>query len=452
MPVDLSPAGLPSAYPAHGPRFRPWLLGWAVCCGLGAALVLLMWPAGTPARGLQFWLCLFGIPNAVFFVAFAIARAIYEADYLYALFRNQHRAAWLRDRIREAQRPLQVLGAGYCLPLGGKPLGAVLVGKTSLLEARAPRSGTGRVVHNRFADDDPVLRDDADEPALVEDEPLDAIDATDNGYVEVAAPVDGWVPPAPVPPLVRVVEHALAPLVESLLALSQYGPKYAPAVRVLSAPEAASMRVEQVRHALQRAGLPGLECLSAASADGLMVADAWLDAGEQRPLLVVAAAWHDMPPPGSSEGAVAVLLGPGVFQLPDPVTVAGMLHRPVADDLDGLNAVLANGVLWGRADATTIATAWVSGLDEAHDTKLLAALRSAGLAGVAKQDTQRRPDLLVGHAGAAGGWLSVAAAIEAAAGTQLILHAPLSTSIAQAAILHVNNRTRHEEPDDERTQ
>jgi hypothetical protein len=58
MPVDLSPAGLPSAYPAHGPRFWPWLLGWLLCCGLGAAVVLLLWPAGTPARGTQFWLCL----------------------------------------------------------------------------------------------------------------------------------------------------------------------------------------------------------------------------------------------------------------------------------------------------------------------------------------------------------------------------------------------------------
>jgi len=129
-----------------------------------------------------------------------------------------------------------------------------------------------------------------------------------------------------------------------------------------------------------------------------------------------------------------------------------MLHRPVADDLDGLNAVLANGVLWGAADAATVATAWISGLDNAHDTQLLAALRSAGLPDVAKQDAQRRPDLLIGHAGAAGGWLSVAAAIEAASGTQLILHAPSSTSIAQAAILHVNDRTRHEEPDDEHTQ
>ncbi|ACR31040.1 hypothetical protein [Burkholderia glumae] len=449
MPVDLSPAGLPSAYPAHGPRFWPWLLGWLLCCGLGAAVVLLLWPTGTPARGARFWLCLFGIPNAVFFAALAIARTIYEADYLHALFRNRHRAAWLRGRILTAQRPLQVLGAGYCLPLDGKPLGEVLAGKTSLLEARVPRSGTGRVLHSRFADDDPMLGEDPDAPGLFD---TDLPDGDDAEHVEAFAPIDAPDPRAPVPPAVRMIAQALAPLVESLVALTQYGAKYAPAVRVLSAPEMADVRVDQVRQALQRNGLPDLECFAVPATDGLMVADAWLDAGEQRPLLVVAAEWHDTPSPGSTEGAVAVLLGPGMFQLPKPVSVLGLLHRPVTDELDGLDAVLQNGVLWGKSDVTSVATAWISGLDGSHDTKLLAALRAAGLAGIAKQEAQRRPDALIGQAGAAGGWLSVAAALEAAAGTQLILHAPLLTTIAQAAILHVNDRMNHKEPDDERSQ
>ncbi|MDN8034715.1 hypothetical protein [Burkholderia vietnamiensis] len=449
MPVDLSPAGLPSAYPAHGPRFWPWLLGWLLCCGLGAAAVLLLWPTGTPARGTRFWLCLFGIPNAVFFAALAIARTIYEANYLHALFRNRHRAAWLRDRILTAQRPLQVLGAGYCLPLGGKPLREVLAGKTSLLEARVPRSGTGRVVHNRFADEDPALREDADAPALFDTELPEDLDA---GHVEAFAPVEAQDPRATVSPAVRLIAQALTPLVESLLALSQYGVKYAPAVRVLTASETARVDVEQVGLALQWVGLPDLECFAVPATDGLMVADAWLDARDQRPLLIIAAEWHDAAPPGSTEGAVAVLLGPGVFQLPEPISVLGQLHRPVDDELDALDAVLANGVLWGKTDSDTVATAWISGLEGSSDTKLLAALRTSGLAAIAKPEAQRRPDSIIGHAGAAGGWLSVAAALEATAGTQLILHSPSPTSIAQAAILHVNDRMNYEEPDDERSQ
>ncbi|MGU7770647.1 hypothetical protein ACV229_10755 [Burkholderia sp. MR1-5-21] len=451
MPVDLSPAGLPSAYPAHGPRFVPWLFGWVLCCGIGAAAVLLLWPAGTPAQGAQFWLCLLGIPNAVYFTALGIARAVYEADCLYALFRNRHRASWLRDRILTAQRPLQILGAGYCLPLGGKSIGEILTGKTSLLEARVPRSGINRIVHTRFADDDPLLQEDADESESFDDDLFGAIDIE---HVEIAAPDSDPTPPVPVPvpSVVRVMTQALVPLIESLQALSQYGPKYAPAVRVMSAPETADMRVNQVRQALQRAGISDLECCAVSPVDGLMLTDAWLDTAELRPLLVVAAEWHAAPPLGSTEGAVAVLLGPGVFQLPELVSVMGLLHRPVADDLEHMDAMLANSVLWGKADAPTVDTAWISGLDGSHETKLIAALRNAGLMGVTGQDAQRRPDRIIGYAGTAGGWLSIAAALEAGPGTRLILHAPSPPSIAQAAILHVNDQTHNEDLNDERTQ
>jgi len=451
MPIDLSPAGLPSAYPASGLRFWPWLVGWVLCCGFGAATVLLMWPTGAPASGAKFWLCLLGIPNAVYFTALAIARAVYEADYLYARFRNRHRTAWLKTRIRTAQRPLQVLGVGYCLPLGVMSLSELLAGKTSLLEARSPRAGTGRVLHTRFADDDPLLQKDENEHMEVDDESAEE-ETADAEHTDVTETAEATTPPALMPPVVRVIEHALAPLVESLSTLSQYGPNYAPAVRVLSTPETAGRRVEQIRQALLRAGLDTLECQAVAAADGVMVADAWLDAGEQRPLLVVAAEWHDEPPPGSTEGAVAVLLGPGMFQLPEPVKVIGTLHRPVMDDLEGVEAVLSNSMLWGQADAATVALAWISGLDNAHDGKLLPALRSTGLASVTKQEAQRRPDRMLGHAGAAGGWLSIAAAIEADAGTQLILHGPSTTSTVQAAILHVTDPIKHEESDDERTQ
>ncbi|RQR58558.1 hypothetical protein DIE19_19255 [Burkholderia sp. Bp9126] len=451
MAIDLSPAGLPSAYPANGLRFWPWLVGWVVCCGFGAATVLLLWPTGTPASGATFWLCLLGIPNAAYFMTLAIARAIYEADYLYARFRNRHRTVWLKNRIRTAQRPLQVLGAGYCLPLGVMSLGELLAGKTSLLEARSPRAGMGRVLHTRFADDDPLLQEEENEHLEVDDETAED-ETADVEHTEVTELAEAPTPPAPVPPVVRVIEQALAPLVESLSALSQYGPKYAPAVRVLSAPETADQRLEQVKQALLRAGLDTLECHAVPAADGLMVVDVWLDANEQRPLLVVAAEWHDEPPPGSTEGAVAVLLGPGVFQLPEPVKVIGALHRPVMDDLEGLDAVLLNSMLWGQADAATVASAWISGLDNAHDGKLLAALRSTGLASVAKQEAQRWPDRMLGHAGTAGGWLSIAAAIEADARTQLIFHAPPTTSTVQAAILHVTDPIKHEESDDKRTQ
>lgn len=447
MPIDLSPAGLPSAYPVHAPRLLPWLFGWVLCCGVGAAIVLLLWPASTPASGAWFWLCLFGIPNAVFFITLAIARTVYEADYLYARLRNQHRAAWLGTRIHAAQQPLQVLGVGYYLPLDGQSIGEVLAGTTSLLEARVPRNGSRRIVHTRFADDDAVFDQNAGESVEQDDT---ALEITDTEHDAAQTPDDE---PVTVQPVVRVIELALAPLVERAQTLSQCGPKCVPAVRVMSDAEMADARVAQAKQALQRVGLGDLECRPVSATDGLMLADAWLDAAEQRPLLVIAAEWQDAPPlPGSTEGAVTVLLGPETLQLPETTKALGRLHRPVADALEDLDAVLTNSVLWGNADTAAVATAWISGLDSSHDTKLLAALRSANLAGLAQQETQRQPDRMVGRIGAAGGWLSIAAAIEAGSGTQLILHVPVSTSIAQAAILHVSEETSDEEPDDECTE
>jgi hypothetical protein len=434
MPVDLSAAGLPGAYPSQGPRLVPWLAIWALCGGMGAAVALLLWPAGTPARGAWFWFCVAGMPNALFFGLLGIARAGYEAAYLHALYRNQHRQAWLSQRVSYAQRPLQVLGVGYCLPLGGKGLSESLAGTTLLIKAQAPRRGSGTIVHGRFGDDDPLFA------------PVDEA-AEDDSLPPAGEAAGAAAPPCEdISPLVRMIAQTLAPLTDNLHALSQYGETYAPAVRVLVSAEATDIRVQQVRHALRIAGLPAFECHAAPAADGLLLADAWLDAREKRPLLVIAAEWHDTPPVGSTEGGVAVLLGPGVFQLPEPVRVLANLHRPVAGELAALADVLANAVLWGKADAPAVNPAWISGLDTGHDTALLVALGTASLTGVTKPDMQHRPDRVVGHAGAAGGWLSIAAAVESGtAGPHLILN---HTQTAQAAILYVNPLPQHDESDE----
>lgn len=442
MPVDLSAAGPRVALPKRRLRLLPCLFGWILCCGVGAAAVLLLWPRNIPTHGAWFWICLLGSPNVVFIGALIVVRIVYEADYLYAVFRNRHRTAWLLSRIRMAQRPLQILGAGYCFPLEGKSVSEILAARTPLLEARVPRNGTERIQHTRFADDDPLFSDYSDEAVHMEREPEHWLDA---GSLEDMSVVDAMMQPEAL-----VIARALSPLVESARALSQYGPEYAPAVRVLTAPGKGDVWIDHVRQALVRAGLAGLNCEPVQATDGLMPVDSWLDAGEQRPLLIVAAELHDAPPPGSTEGAVALLLGTGAFQLAEPVKEQALLHRPVADEFDHLGAVLANGVLWGNTDPTRVGTAWISGLGAAHDTRLLAALRSAGMPELANEDAQRRPDRFIGHAGIAGGWLSIAAALETG-GAHLILHAPSSVSTVQVVILHVNDQVNQKELHDERT-
>ena len=408
-------------------------------------VALLLWPAGTPASGPWFWFCVVGIPNGLFFITLGIARAGYEALWFQAHYRNIHGRKWLNSRVRYAQQPLQVLGVEYCLPLDGKGLSTALAATTSLMKAQAPRNGLGKFMHSRFADDDPLFAEPAETaPPSVDEEAM--TDAAGQDPIETPVLTREMVQP-----VVRMLAQTVAPLAPNLRALSQYGSTYAPAVRVVASAETADMRVQQVRHALQVAGLPALECVPVPACDGLLVADAWLDASEKRPLLVIAAEWHDaQPPSGSTEGSVAVLLGPGVFVLPEPVKVVATLHRPVSGELPILADILANAVLWGNADAPTIQPAWISGLENSHETDLLAALKNASLTGVTKLETQRRADTLIGHSGAAGGWLSIAAAVESAAsGTHLILHTPKHTQTAQAAILYVSPATDPASPHDE---
>jgi hypothetical protein len=414
MPVDLSPAGLPSAYPSHGPRFWPWVGIWAICCVLGAALTLLLWPRGESARGPWFWFFAVGLPSCVFGLLLAIARAGYEALWFRAHFRNRHRSKWLSARVLVAQRPLQILGTGHCLPLGNLSLAEVMTAAKPLPKMRPARNGPGTVLHNRFGDAEL-------QSAYLTEEPVpDESEIPASGQENIS-------------PTVRMMSSALLPLAATLHALSQYEPIHWPQVRVLATASEAGARVQQTRDALRIAGLPPLQCRAIQASDGLLVADAWLDARERRPLLMIAAAWHDAnPPAGSTEGCVAVLLDPGHYRLPEEVQVVGTLHRPVAGDFDELQYVLANAVIWGNADAPAVTRAWISNLSSEHDTALLAALGAASLSGVAKLEAQRRPDRIVGDAGAANPWLSVAAAIESG------LRSPqLIVDGAAAAILYV---------------
>ncbi|MDQ7977575.1 hypothetical protein QYH69_10030 [Paraburkholderia sp. SARCC-3016] len=418
MPIDLSPAGPPSAYPAHGPRFWPWLGIWFFTNAVGATIVVLLWPAGTPTRGLEFWFWVFGMPNSVFVMLLGLDRAGYETHWLRAHYRNIHRRNWLDDKVREAQQPLRVLGIGYSVPLGDQSLAEAIESGKSVMKVQRPRRGPGTILHTRFAEDETQT-----------DDPSDVRPDENNGEADRQ--------PAPQPQQVATIAlkiaQALEPLVPSLRALTAYDPVHWPEARVLAEPGEEASHVQHVRDALRVAGLPPLACHAVCAADGLLVADAWLDAREHRPLLVIAATWHDAKPPANScEACVAVLLDSGFYRLPAPVNVIGLLHRPVAGELSALGDLFANASIWGNVAGADVKRAWITGLDSEHDTALVAAFREASLSAIAKQDAQRRPDRIVGDAAAVNSWLSMAASLGSGEpGPHLIVDR------AQAAILHV---------------
>ncbi|CAG9182355.1 hypothetical protein LMG23992_04715 [Cupriavidus laharis] len=419
MPIDLSPAGEASPYPAHGPRFLPWLGIWIVCTVVGAALAVLLWPKGVPAGGGLFWWRAVGIPNGFFLILLGIARVGYEVQWYHAHHRNTHRQQWIDTRVREAQRPLQVLGIGYCLPLQGHgDLASALQTLKPLVEERAPRNGAGLVVHSRF-----------------DDESLSVVPLAGTAPAEEApdAPVQPEQETETVSTLVLKMVEALHPLAPSLRALSQYEQTHAPAVRVLARPELTTVRLAQAQEALRRVGLPFLDCQALPASEALTLADTWLDLREWRPLLVLAAEWHEATPPvNSAEGCVAVLLNPGCFQLPESVQALGVLHRPLAGDTGALSALLANAIQWGKTEPAAVQRAWITGLDSGQDMGLLAALKAASLPHLGEMDKQCRPDRIIGDAGVINPWLSVAAAITSReTGSHLILDRD------QVAVLHV---------------
>ncbi|NLP63839.1 hypothetical protein NH14_022295, partial [Paraburkholderia sacchari] len=212
-----------------------------------------------------------------------------------------------------------------------------------------------------------------------------------------------------------------------------------PQVRVLSAPGREQAEVARVVEALRIAGLPSLAVQAVPASDGLMVADAWLDAREARPLLVVATAWHENgPPEGSTEGCVAVLLSAGYFKLPETVRVAALLHRPVQGLAGGAAYGFANAALWGKTAYASLVRAWITRPVDGCDKALYAAHMDV----LTKDEAQRRPDRIVGDFGDGNGWLSVAAAVESgvADGPQLIIDG------MQSAVLHVMPSTTDNHP------
>ncbi|MCX5540892.1 hypothetical protein M3A49_15530 [Paraburkholderia sp. CNPSo 3076] len=431
MPVDLSLAGRPSAYPRR-PRFWPWwFCMWLACNVFGVAIAMLLWPKGQPASGGWFWFCFVCAPNGTFLILFAIERAGYEGLWYRAYWRNHHRARWLAERLRTAQKPLQVLDVGYCLPLGEQTerelAGAIATGKRAVT-AQLPRTGSELVLHSRFNEADWMV----DEPPTVS---LDVGEAS--GDEERAT--------KRVSLLTLKIAKALEPLEATLRALTCYERQWWPQVRVLSEPGRDQADVAMVTDALRIAGLPPLVVQAVAATDGLMVADAWLDAKDARPLLVVATAWHEAgPPEGSTEGCVAVLMTAGYFRLPDTVKVAALLHRPVTGLAGEVEYGFANAAVWGKADFASIVRAWITRPVDGSDK----ALRAANMDSISKDEAQRRPDRIAGDLGDANGWLSIIAAIEsgAADGPQLIIDG------LQSAVLHVtpatndNNRNTDERP------
>lgn len=387
MPVDYSDAGPAEAYPERtGPR--GWVLLWLCCNVIGAGAVLLLWSSGQPAQGAGFWFAIVGMPHIAFALLLGWFRQAYESAYLGALFYNQHREERLRELVLRSQVPLEVVASSHCIPGDGMALMQVLASKETLLAFRAVRSGAGLVQHSRLPDwDEQVLRGDDD--------------------AEVGAPLDRFD---------ILLDVVLGPIVESVRELQQQGRRYAPVVRLVDgSPELARGRLLQLRHRLDALGLSGLESDLVANSDsslGLMLADDWLDREAPLPLLLVATQLHEMPPEGSAEAGVALLMMPKNLTLPSGVRSIGRLHRPVACTLRQFGAGCAAALRASLSDAKKVAHLWVAGVAPEVDAAVASGLADADLSDLLDSQRQYHLDRSVGNAGVVSGWLAVAGALE----------------------------------------
>ncbi|KQR78473.1 hypothetical protein ASG35_08515 [Burkholderia sp. Leaf177] len=441
MPVDLTPGGPPSPYPKRRFNLVSWIVIWAVFCSIGACVALLLWPASLPAASAKFWLFVVGMPNAAFLLVFGCARASFETAHLRALYRNQHRQNWLRNRISYAQTPLHVLTQTYLFPVDNEALAATIISEKNVLASQSPRASTGRVLHSRLPDIEPDVdyQHAQEENASAENtEGSDIAVVRDIGKSQTKP--DGFS---------HVIANILAPLADTLRALSRSKSKYIPVARIIVVDaDTASSRLKHVHDALSELDLAAIGCEVVAANDGLMLLDEWLDVGETRPLLVIAAEWYDVVPPvGSTEGGVAILFSRDseIHLAADSLKTIGRLHRPVAINVQnamGVTRELAMSALWGKTSASEVLHAWISGFDPDFDKRLASALKNASFEGLANLSAIHIPDRIIGHAGSAAPWLAIAAAIESGEeGPQLILN---QSGTAQSAILYANPPPKHE--------
>lgn len=409
MPVDLEQIGLPQQYPPPGPPARTWLFVWVACMILVVGAVLLLWPRGTPAHGAWFWLLAAGLPNAIFIALVAWSRTYYESAHLHVLFYNEHRERHRLTLIDRGQRALRLVGYAYQLPLQDGTFAKTVIDGPALLKAQPLRDGSTIVRHTRLSDQ---VASAPSDPLLVQ--VLQQAPLTREGklYAQLLAPLTG--------------------MLEKFLHAGS-----APAVRlVVSDPSLADEGLRQLRTVVGAFGLPALECDMVIGSDGLMPIDAWLDANETRPLLMIAVQLHDVPPDGSAEGGAALLLAPETARLPDGITVCAVLHRPVSAQLTELAESIALATLWGKAAPSAVASAWLTGFDAHEHTQISSACRQTRLNGLTRHEARYAPDRAIGHAGVAAGWLAIVAAAECSSESpQLIMN---HVQTIQAAILHAH--------------
>ncbi|MFC0690943.1 hypothetical protein [Paraburkholderia humisilvae] len=386
---------------------------WIACVVVVGGATLLFWPPDWPARGAPFWLPVAGLPNVLFLTIVILGRAHYEDAYLHAMYYNNHREKHRRSLIERGQQYVRLLDFSYQFPVANGKLARTVAEGVPVIKAQTLRDGTATARHARLPDETDMASTDPRLAQVLQQVPLDRVG--------------------------RLYAQLLVPLATTFRPLLKAG--LTPAIRlVVTDPTSPSDALRQLRTVIRAMNLYLPDCETVAAADGLMPIDAWLDAGETRPLLVVAVQLYDRPPEDSAEAGVSLLFLPQTVALPDTVTSCAALYRPVAVPPQDLAEGLALAMLWGRVSSPAIGQAWLTGFGANEQTQVTEACRRAALDQLTKFEARRLPDSILGHAGLAADWLVIAAAAEHGADApQLLLNR--TPTACQAVLLQAHSRT-----------
>ncbi|MBR8144831.1 hypothetical protein KDW55_25240 [Burkholderia sp. AU19243] len=390
MAVDFEKLPPEEPVPDKPPSRFIWSIVFFVIVLAGVFAILLFWPKGESTRTLWFWICVTVYPVGV--AAFVVLRrySVYEGRRLDAIEWNAARGKHVNSVFEQASRPLALLAAAYRFASDAKEesFDKLLNGSIRLETRTAPQLDMPPVNARWFEQPDA----DKDGKRFMIDE-------------ERRRHVCEWVFGALIQDVAEAV-RSLPP--ESKLAIQL----------VLSDTVNEDEALASWDKQWAKSDLRSLEAEILLEPPDLMALDVWLDRINQKRdhevrLLVFVrlnSILQVLPPEGSAEAGIALLVAPEQVQRASKVQPIAWLHRPNETDTCPVDVALARALRWGGVEPVTVDRIWQSGLASVTANKVSAAVVKAGIP--AKPSNI---DYMVGHAGEVASWLGLTCAAKAAA-------------------------------------
>ncbi|MDI9695261.1 hypothetical protein QM312_04965 [Burkholderia cenocepacia] len=389
MPVDFDKLPPEEPVPDRPPSRFVWTIVFFVIVIACIFAVLLLWPKGEPTQSLWFWICITVYPVGI--AAFVVLRrySVFEGRRLDAIAWNDAREKYLNRVFEDASQPLVLVAATYRFASDAKDDAFdKLLDDSIKLEPRIA-----------LKHDAPVNARWFDQPDT--DEDGNRFNSDDERQRHVREWVFGE--------LIGDVADAIRALPSELkVAIQLVLPDVANPGEALASWDRQWMKSKLPLHKVEVLPEP----------PDLMALDAWLDRinqkrDQQARLLIFVrlnSVLQALPPDGSAEAGVALLVMPEPTQHRFKTDSIARLHRP--NDTNGcpVDIALARALRWGRMEPSAVSRIWQCALDPAVKNAVTAAAIKAGITG-----TATNIDYIVGHAGEVASWLGIACAAKAIA-------------------------------------